>query len=389
MNNLIYLDNQSTTKTDPRVIKDMLPYFNEYYGNAESIYHPIGIKARDAVADSRSIIAKSIKAQSKEIIFTSGSTESINLVIRGIISGSKFKKKHIITQKTEHKSVLETLRSLKHDNVEVTYLPVNHEGLLDPKKVEKEIKTETVLVILMHANNEIGTIQPIEKVGSLCRKRNILFFVDASQSFGKLPIDVNALNIDLLAATSHKIYGPKGIGFLFIKSKKPGIKINTFITGGGHERGIRSGTLAVPLIVGFGKAISLSLKELDKESRRLKGLQKKIINQIKKAHPDSILNGTHEFRLYNNINFTFPGIDAETLISKMKSVACSTGSACSNSNFEPSHVIKALGHSDEFAHSAVRFSLGRYNSEYEVDNALKEIINVVQLMKNKLPRFKK
>tara|TARA_B110000438_G_scaffold233425_1_gene229443 strand:+ start:488 stop:1651 length:1164 start_codon:yes stop_codon:yes gene_type:complete len=387
MKSVIYLDNQSTTKTDPEVVKDMLPYFDEHYGNSESNYHLIGRKARDAVIDSRSTIAKSIKAKSKEIIFTSGSTESINLAIRGAIAKSTLKKKHIITQVTEHKSVLDTLKSLNINQLDITYLPVDRHGSIDPKQVEKEIIPETVLVIVMHANNEIGTIQPIEEIGTICKEKKVFFLVDASQSYGKLPIDINILNIDLLAATAHKIYGPKGIGFLFIRSKHPKVEIDAIITGGGHERGLRSGTLAVPLIVGFAKAISLALVNMKSESQRLKLLQEKIIFKVKKAHPDSILNGSKNFRLYNNINFSFPGLDAETLISKMKLIACSTGSACSSTKLEPSHVIKALGHSDELAHSSVRFSLGKYNSEFEIDYAIKEIIKAVQNMKNKLPRL--
>ena len=386
----IYMDYASTTPVDPRVahkISDHLT-LDGNFGNPASRSHKFGWKAEEAVEEARSHVANLVNCDPREIVWTSGATEADNLAIKGIANFYQKNGKHIITSKIEHKAVLDPCRQLERDGFEVTYLEPNEGGLITPEAVSNAIREDTVLISIMHINNELGTINDLTGIGKIAREKSIFFHVDAAQSTGKVAIDLSSLPVDLMSFSAHKTYGPKGIGALFVR-RKPRVRIEAQIHGGGHERGMRSGTLAVPLIVGFGKAISLSLKDLDKESRRLKGLQKKIINQIKKAHPDSILNGTHELRLYNNINFTFPGIDAETLISKMKSIACSTGSACSNSNFEPSHVIKALGHSDEFAHSAVRFSLGRYNSEYEVDNALKEIINVVQLMKNKLPRFKK
>ena len=384
LKDLIYLDNQATTPVDPRVLEVMIPYLSEQFGNAASIHHSFGRQAKEAIENSRKVLAEEINARTKEIVFTSGATESINLAIRGACEQNP-DKRHIITQVTEHKAVLDTCNAMIKKGWTLTILAVDNDGRVDPSHVKDAIRDDTVLVAIMHANNEIGTIQPIAEIGKICKDTGVLFFVDACQSFGKLKIDVNALSINMLAATAHKIYGPKGIGILYIKSKNPKVEIVAQITGGGHEYGRRSGTLPVHQIVGFGKAIEIC-DPLENEKMAI--LQKMLIDGIIKAHPSVQLNGSRENRLPNNINFCVPGVDAETLIMKMKGVACSTGSACSSANFEPSHVIKALGRNYEMAHSAVRFSIGRFNTVDEVDKAILEINESITLLKQNSPHFK-
>ena len=382
MSKPIYLDNQSTTPVDPKVIEAMLPFFQEKFGNASSIHHAYGIECKEAVSNARQILADSINCKSREIIFTSGATEAINLAIKGVFGKYK-QKRHIITQATEHNAVLDTCRVLKRKGWSITILPVDSNGMVDPKLVVDAINDQTVLVSIMHANNEIGIIQPIYQIGEICRSNNILFFVDASQSFGKLEIDVELMNIHLLATTAHKLYGPKGIGFLYVSQKNPKVDLEMQIDGGGHEKGFRSGTLSVPLIIGFAKALEICLKYRESEKKYLKKLRDKLFIGIKKSHPDIILNGSMENRLTHNLNLCFPNLDAETIIMKMKGIACSTGSACSSLNLEPSHVIKALGHSTELAHSAIRFSLGRFNSYEEIDQSIIEINKVLDNLKAK------
>ncbi len=359
MHQPIYLDNQSTTPLDPAVLKSMLPFFQNKYGNAASVHHAYGREAKEAVEMARRIIASELNAQRREIIFTSGATESINLAIRGICDQQKEKGRHLITQVTEHKAVLDTCAAMEKQGWEVTYLPVDETGRVDPDAVMESVRTDTVLVAIMHANNEIGTIQPVSEIGAICHSKNTFFLVDACQSFGKLPIDVEEMNIDLLAATGHKIYGPKGIGMLFARQKDPRIKLTIQLEGGGHERGMRSG---------------------------LEKYRDQMIDEIISAHPKVILNGLRKNRLAHNINLCFTGLDAETLITKMKGIACSTGSACSSANLEPSHVLKALGHDNEMSHSAIRFSLGRFNTPEEIQKATREIIDVVSDLEKKLPR---
>ena len=388
MDSLIYLDNNATTPLDPRVLEVMLPYYKDRFGNAASIHHRYGHEAKKTVENSRKILANELNAKIREIVFTSGATESINLAIKGVCENEVGKKNHIITQSTEHKAVLDVCESMEKRGFEVTYLPVNSEGGVEPNQVKEAMRDETVLVAIMHANNEIGTIQPIKEIGEICRENSVYFLVDAAQSFGKLSIDVKELNIDLLAASAHKIYGPKGIGLLYVNQKNPRIKLKSQIEGGGHERGFRSGTLPVALIAGFGEAVKIASINREKENEYLSHLRDKMINEITANHFDTIVNGSRVNRLSNNINLCFPGIDAETLIMKMKGVACSTSSACSSANLEPSHVIKALGHNNELAHSAVRFSLGRFNTEDEIDRAITEINKTVSLMKENSPRQK-
>lgn len=383
MKDLIYLDNQATTPIDPAVLSAMLPYFREKFGNAASVHHAYGREGKEAVERSRRFLAESIRSQPRDIIFSSGATESINLAIKGVCNKYNSKGRHIITQQTEHKAVLDTCASIEKAGWIVTYLPVDSDGLVSPDSVLNAIGKDTVMVSIMHANNEIGTIQPLTDIGAICRKEKIFFMVDACQSFGKLDIDVDRMKIDLLAATAHKIYGPKGIGFLYARQKDPKVRLEMQMDGGGHERGFRSGTLPVPQIVGLGKAIELCLKTKDEESQRLKILRDLMLESIQEVHPDVILNGSLEQRLAHNLNLCFPGLEAESIIMKMKTIACSTGSACSSANLEPSHVIKAIGRDSEIAHSAIRFSLGRFTTKDEIHFAIQEINRTVSELKKR------
>jgi len=387
MSKPIYLDNQATTPLDPAVLDSMLPYFNDKYGNAASIHHSFGHEAKEAVEISRKIIAKELNTSAREIVFTSGATESINLAIKGISEKLKAKGRHIITQVTEHNAVLDTCSALERRGWEITKLPVQQNGLIDPKMIEDAIRKDTVLVTIMHANNEIGVIQPVRQIGNICKRHGVYFMVDASQSFDKISIDAQEINIDLLAFTAHKIYGPKGIGALFIKKKNPPVEIELQMDGGGHERGFRSGTLPVALIVGFGKAVELCSRDRDAENKRLKQYRDQLIDDIMTAHTDVILNGSREQRLSNNLNLCFPGIEAETLIMNMKNIACSTGSACTSASLKPSHVITALGYDTELAHTAIRFSLGRFNNADEIATAGKMIINAATAAKQKKSNY--
>jgi len=383
----IYLDNQATTPLDPAVLEAMLPYFNDKFGNAASVHHSFGHEAKEAVERSRTIIAKELNTSAREIVFTSGATESINLAIKGISEKLKEKGKHIITQVTEHNAVLDTCSALERRGWEITKLPVKQDGRIDPRMIEDAIRKDTVLVTIMHANNEIGVIQPVREIGDICKRHGVYFLVDASQSFAKISVDAKEINIDLLAFTAHKIYGPKGIGALFIKKKNPSVELELQIDGGGHERGFRSGTLPVALIVGFGKAVELCSQNRDAENKRLKQYRDQLIDDIMTAHTDVILNGSREQRLSNNLNLCFPGIEAETMIMNMKNIACSTGSACTSASLEPSHVIKALGYDTELAHTAIRFSLGRFNNADEIAAAGKMIINAATAAKQKKSNY--
>ena len=387
MSKPIYLDNQATTPLDPAVLESMLPYFNDKYGNAASIHHSFGHEAKEAVEISRKIIAKELNASAREIVFTSGATESINLAIKGVSEKFKAKGRHIITQVTEHNAVLDTCSALEKRGWEITKLPVQQNGLIDPKMIDDAIRKDTVLVTIMHANNEIGVIQPVRQIGNICKRHGVYFMVDASQSFAKISVDAQEINIDLLAFTAHKIYGPKGIGALFIKKKNPPVELELQMDGGGHERGFRSGTLPVALIVGFGKAVELCSRDRDAENKRLKQYRDQLIDDIMTAHTDVILNGSREQRLSNNLNLCFPGIEAETMIMNMKNIACSTGSACTSASLEPSHVIKALGYDTELAHTAIRFSLGRFNNADEIAAAGKMIINAATGAKQKKSNY--
>jgi len=378
----IYLDNQATTPIDPEVMDAMLPFFHEKFGNASSIHHSYGMESKKAVERSRQVLAESIKAKKREIIFTSGATEAINLAIKGV-AGTFKKKHHMITQATEHSAVLDTFKSVEKKGWDISILPVNQNGVVDPQNIANAITDETILVSIMHANNEIGTIQPIKQIGEICKEKNVLFFVDACQSFGKLEINVKDMKIDLLASTAHKLYGPKGIGLLYICQKDPKISLEMQMDGGGHERGYRSGTLPVPLIVGFSKAMEISVQKKESEYHSLGKLRNLLLNGIKSKHSDIILNGDSKNSLSHNLNLCFPNLEAETIIMKMKGIACSAGSACSSNSLEPSHVIKALGHNNELAHSAIRFSVGRFTTQTEIEKAIFEINSVVSFLKSK------
>ena len=382
MTDPIYLDNQATTPLDPEVMDAMLPFFHEKFGNASSIHHSYGLESKKAVEKSRQVLSDSIKAKKREIIFTSGATEAINLAIKGV-AGTFSEKHHMITQATEHGAVLDTFKSMEKRGWDISILPVNQNGEVDPQDVADAIRKDTVLVAIMHANNEIGTIQPIEKIGEICKGNNILFFVDACQTFGKLEINVKDMKIDLLAATAHKLYGPKGIGFLYVCQKDPKVTLEMQMDGGGHERGYRSGTLPVPLIVGFSKATEICIQKRESEYHYLGKFRDLLLNGIKRKHADIILNGNNKNGLSHNLNLCFPNLEAETIIMKMKGIACSAGSACSSNSFEPSHVIKALGYNNEMAHSAIRFSVGRFTTKTEIEKAIFEINSVVSFLKSK------
>lgn len=385
----VYLDYHSTTPVDPRVVEAIVPYFTQKFGNAASRSHPFGWEAEEAVDSSRKTIADELNAKGKEIIFTSGATESINLAMKGLCEANERKGKHLVTQVTEHKAVLDTCEAMEKRGWEVDYLPVEKGGRVDPQRVRAAIRDDTVLVSIMHANNEIGTVQPIFEIGNICKSRDVFFFVDAAQSFGKLAIDVEEMGIDLLAASGHKIYGPKGIGFLYVRLRKPKVSLALQMDGGSHERGMRSGTLAVPLIVGMAKAAEISKADRDEENRRFKRLRDRLMAGILEILPDTVLNGSMEYRLPHNLNIAFPNVEAESLLMGMSDIACSTGSACTSATLEPSHVIKALGVSEELAHSSVRFSIGRFTTEEEIDYAIDRITGTVEKLRGMIPQWQR
>ena len=371
----IYLDNHATTPVDPRVLEAMLPYFTEIFGNPASKNHSYGNDAFKAVEESRETLAKAIKARSQEIIFTSGATESINLAIKGTALANRTRGKHFITVATEHKAVLDCFEWLADNGFETTILPVNAEGLLDPAHVASAIRPDTILVSVMAANNEIGVLQPLEAIGKICRAKGVYFMTDATQALGKIPLDVQSLKVDLLAASGHKVYGPKGIGFLYVRRSNPRVVIEPIIHGGGHEKGLRSGTLATPNIVGLAKAVEISIKELAKEQKRLGELRDQLQNSILATIPEAKVNGSLKHRLAGNLNITFPGVQSEALMIALRSeIAVSSGSACTTAAVLPSHVLKAIGLSDTQSHSSIRFGLGRYTSSAETSVAAELVL---------------
>ncbi|CUT00145.1 IscS subfamily cysteine desulfurase [Candidatus Chrysopegis kryptomonas] len=384
----IYLDNHATTPVDPRVLEAMLPYFTEKFGNPASRQHQFGWEAESAVELARKQIAELINANPREIIFTSGATESINLALKGIALAYAEKGKHIITTQIEHKATLDTCKRLEKIGFKIDYLPVDKYGVVDPDEIKKRITSETILVSVMFANNEIGTIEPIEEIGKICSEMNVLFHTDAAQALGKVPIDVQKLNIDLMSVSAHKLYGPKGIGALFIKRKTPKIKIVPIIDGGGHENGLRSGTLNVPGIVGFGKACEIAKLEMKNEAERTKYLRDKLQNGIMNKLEDVYLNGHPTQRLPNNLNLSFYGVESEAILMGMKEVALSTGSACSSASVEKSHVLKAIGLNDDLISSAIRFGIGRFNTEEEIDYVINRIVEVVNHLRSISPKYK-
>jgi cysteine desulfurase len=381
----IYLDNNSTTRVDPRVVEAMLPYFTEVYGNAASRSHPFGWSAEDAVENARNQVARVFGADPKEIIFTSGATESNNLAIKGIAEMYADKGDHIITAVTEHKAVLDACKHLEKDGKKVTYLEVKPDGMIDLEELRNAITDKTILVSIMTANNEIGVVQPMAEIGKICRERGVLLHSDAVQAYGKIPMDVNAMNIDLASITAHKIYGPKGIGVLYVRRRNPRVRLTAQMDGGGHERGFRSGTLNVPGIVGFGKAAELMQQEMEDESKRLTTLRERMLTGLKDAIDEAYVNGSLEHRLPGNLNVSFNYVEGESLLMGLKDVALSSGSACTSASLEPSYVLKALGVGDELAHSSLRFGLGRFTTEEEVDYVVRRVIHEVSRLREMSP----
>jgi len=369
MNLPIYLDNNATTPMDPRVLEAMIPYFTQKFGNAASRNHPFGWVAEEAVDYAREQVAKIIGASEKEIIFTSGATEADNLAIKGVFEMYKDKGNHIITTVTEHKAVLDTCKHVEKLGARVTYLPVKEDGLIDLAELEAAMTPETILVSIMYGNNEIGVIQPIKEIAAIAHKHGALFMTDATQAVGKIPVDVNTDGIDLLAFSAHKIYGPKGVGALYVRRKGPRVKVTAQMDGGGHERGMRSGTLNVPGIVGFGKACEICMQEMESEAKRLSGLRDKLQKSLLELE-ESYANGNQEHRLPHVANISFKYVEGEGLMMAMKDLAVSSGSACTSASLEPSYVLKSLGLSDDLAHSSIRFGLGRFTTEEEVDYAI-------------------
>jgi cysteine desulfurase len=364
----IFMDNHSTTPVDPRVLEEMLPYFTTKFGNAASRSHVFGWVAEEAVDYARERIAKLIGAQSeKEIVFTSGATESDNLALKGVYEFYKDKGNHIITCVTEHKAILDTCKRLEKDGAEVTYLNVDKTGRVDPDDVRKAITDKTILVSIMLANNEIGTVHPIEEIGKITRERGVLLHSDAVQGIGKIDFDVQKMNVDLASLTAHKMYGPKGVGALYVRRSKPRVRLVAQMDGGGHERGNRSGTLNVPGIVGFGKAAQIMIEEGKAESVKLAALRDRLKKRIEDKIEETYLNGHPVHRLPGNLNISFNFVEGEAMMMAIKDVAVSSGSACTSASLEPSYVLRALGASDEMAHSSIRFGLGRFNTEEEVD----------------------
>ncbi|HAN93122.1 MAG: IscS subfamily cysteine desulfurase [Nitrospira sp.] len=384
----IYLDNHSTTPMDPRVLESMLPYFTEKFGNAASRNHAFGWDAEEGVEAARKQIAKLIHADAKEIVFTSGATESNNLALKGVVEMYHEKGDHIITSSTEHRAVLDTAKALEAKRgVKVTYLPVDKFGMVNPEDVRNAITDKTILISVMFANNEIGTINPVKAIGKIAKEKGILFHCDATQGVGKVPIDVQDMGIDLMSFSAHKIYGPKGVGALYVRKKNPRVRIAAQMDGGGHERGMRSGTLPVPLIVGFGKACELCEQEMAADAARLSVMRDRLHATITKALEDVYLNGHPTERLPHNLNISFAYVEGESLLMGCKEIALSSGSACTSATLEPSYVLRALGVGAELAHSSIRFGLGRFTLDEEVDYAGKRIVEVVTKLREMSPLY--
>jgi len=383
----IYMDNHATTRIDPRVLEEMLPYFGEYFGNAASRNHEFGWVAEQAAEQSRERIAKLIGANTKEIIFTSGATESDNLAIKGVAEMYREKGNHIITQATEHKAVLDTCKRLEKFGFRVTYLPVQKDGRIDLDDLKRAMDEKTILVTIMAANNEIGVLQPIREIGALCHERGVLFHTDAVQAIGKVPFNVIQDNVDIASITAHKIYGPKGVGALYVRRKNPRVQLVAQIDGGGHERGMRSGTLNVPSIVGLGKACAIAHEGMAEEAKKLSGLRDRLKDAIMGQLDEVYINGSMEHRLPNNLNISFAYVEGGSLLMGINDIAVSSGSACTSATLEPSYVLKALGAGDDLAHSSIRFGLGRFNSEAEVDYVAKRVVDTVNRLRELSPLY--
>lgn len=381
----IYLDNHATTPLDPRVLDAMLPYFKESFGNAASRNHAFGWVAEEAVDKARKQIADLIGANPKEIIFTSGATESNNLAIKGVVEMYAEKGNHIITAATEHKAVLDTCKRLEKEGVRITYLPLRGDGLIDLDMLREAITDQTILVSIMYANNETGVIQPIKEIGKICKEKGILFHTDAVQAVGKIPVNVIEDNIDLLSLSGHKIYGPKGIGALYVRRRNPRVQLTAQIDGGGHERGMRSGTLNVPGIVGLGEACALAKAEMPEETARLLALRDRLKSKLEGALEETYINGSMEHRLPGNLNMSFAYVEGESLLMGINDVAVSSGSACTSATLEPSYVLKALGLGDDLAHTSIRFGIGRFNTQEEIDYTADKVISIVNKLRELSP----
>jgi cysteine desulfurase len=382
----IYMDNHATTRLDPRVLEAMMPWLTDVYGNAASRSHSFGWTAEQAVETARAQVAKLIGASAREIVFTSGATESDNLAITGTIQAHAGPA-HIITQATEHKAVLDTCAWLEKQGTRVTVLPVDPDGRIRLDDLRRALDEKPILVTVLFANNEIGTIQPIDEIGALCHERGVLFHTDAAQAVGKIPIDVNRANIDLLSISGHKIYGPKGIGALYVRRHNPRVELAEQMHGGGHERGMRSGTLNVPGIVGLGAACAIAAAEMESEAARLTAMRDRLQAKLLVPLDHVRVNGSQQHRLPGNLNMTFEHVDSETLMMGVKEVALSSGSACTSAKIEPSHVLRALGLGEEAAHSSIRFGLGRFNTEEEVDYVAEHLIDVVRKLRELSPEY--
>ncbi|MBF0323540.1 MAG: IscS subfamily cysteine desulfurase [Alphaproteobacteria bacterium] len=380
----IYLDYQATTPCDPRVVEKMIPYFFEKFGNPHSRNHRYGWEAEEAVEIGREQVADIIGADAKEIIFTSGATESNNLAIKGVAHFYKDKKDHIVTVVTEHKCVLDTCRHLEQEGFRVTYLPVQTNGLIDLAELEAVVTDKTAIVSVMAVNNEIGVIQPLAAIGAICRKKGAFFHTDCAQAVGKIPLDVNAMNIDLMSISGHKLYGPKGIGALYVR-RRPRVRLVPMINGGGQERGMRSGTLATPLCVGLGEACRLAKAEMGAEGERLHMLRDRLLNGLKARLPEIYVNGDLEQRIPGNINISFAFVEGEGLMMGVKDLAVSSGSACTSASLEPSYVLRALGLDAEMAHTSLRFGLGRFTTEADIDYAIGHVAEAVEHLRAMSP----
>jgi cysteine desulfurase len=383
----IYLDNHATTPMDPRVFEAMKPFFMEHFGNAASRNHSFGWEAEEAVEKARRQIAELIGATPKEIIFTSGATESNNLALKGVAEMYSERGNHIITQATEHKAVLDTCKRLEREGLRVTYLPVQRDGLIDLDQLREAITDQTILISIMYANNEIGVLQPMAEIGKIAREKGVLVHSDAVQAVGKIPLNVLADGIDLLSLTAHKLYGPKGCGALYVRRRNPRVQVTAQIDGGGHEHGMRSGTLNVPGIVGLGAACEIASHEMPEESTRLTFLRDKLRDRLLRDLDEVYINGSIEHRLPNNLSVSFAYVEGESLLMGINDVAVSSGSACTSATLEPSYVLKALGASDDIAHSSIRFGLGRFNTEDEIDYAGGRVVDVVRKLRELSPLY--
>lgn len=386
-NDAVYWDNQATTAVDPRVLERMLPFFCEQYGNASSLHHLFGYTAQTAVAEARSLLAHGIQARPEEIIFTGGATESNNLALFGIARAYAHRGNHIITSAIEHPAVLDPLAALEEQGFKITRLPVDSFGRVQVEDIRNALEKETILVSVMHANNEIGTLQPIQEIGAVCRQHGVLFHCDAAQTFGKLDLQVRDMNIDLLSASSHKFYGPKGVGMLFVSRHQPRVLLKPLMFGGGHERGWRSGTANVPGIVGFAHAARLCWEEQSEEQYRLRKLTRRIWDELSSTIEEVHLHGHPSERLASNLNLSFAFVSAEALFREVPHVAMSSGSACTSASLKPSHVLRSIGISDEMAAGAVRISLGRFNTDAEIDRVLPQIRRAVDRLRSQSPLY--